>query len=238
MSHRFSCIFMILCAVIGGPAYAWEKQWNEAPAIQDSCLSYDGRYSEAPLFRIAAKADPKIHFFTRKESCAERAGSSCPARMKAYLVDGDVVFGGPEDGNFRCVYYGTAKGTIVAGFIPADNLAPFVENEDLTQDFLVGTWTHAGNPEIVITAVGENKVSADGEASWPGVGKQARNTGGFSAVGSPAGKEITFREGDDTYSYRVALLRRGPYLVAKDNSYCGGMNVRFSGILMKVHAGK
>ena len=158
--------------------------------------------------------------------------------MKTYLIDGDVVFGGPEDKDFRCVYYGTAKGTIVAGFISSANLVPLVENEDLTQDFLVGTWTYEGNPKIIITALGENKVRAGGEASWPGVGRQARHTGGFNAVGAPAEKEITFREGDDAYSCKVDLLRRGPYLVAKDNSYCGGMNVRFSGILMKVHGGK
>jgi hypothetical protein len=157
--------------------------------------------------------------------------------MKAYLVDGDVVFGGPEDKNFRCVYYGTAKGTIVAGFVAADNLAPVAENEDLTQDFLVGTWSSDGNPTIAIAAAGEKEVRAEGEAWWRGLG-DSYHTGSFSAVASPVGKEITFREGDGAYSCKVDLLRRGPYLVAQDNSFCGGMNVRFSGILMKVRGGK
>src|SRR5690242_20578157 len=137
MPHRFSCLAVILCAVAGTPAWAWEKQWNEAPAIEDSCLTYDARYSEAPMFRVTAKTqNEKVYLFSRKIACT--AGSSCQARMKAYLVDGDVVFGGPEDKNFRCIYYGTAKGKIVAGFVSADNLAPFAEAEDLTQDFLVG----------------------------------------------------------------------------------------------------
>jgi hypothetical protein len=233
-----SCLAMALGAVTGAPARAWEKQWNEAPRIEDSCSTYDARYSEAPLFRVAAKSkQERVYFFSQKVSCAER-GSRCPSRTKAYLVDGDVVFGGPEDRNFRCVYYGTANATIVAGFVATDNLVRFAENEDLTRDFLVGTWTYDGNPTIVITAAGNNKVTADGEASWPGVGKQARNTGGFSAVASPSGKEITFREGDDAYSCKVDLLRRGPYLVAQDNAYCGGLNVRFSSILMKLRGGK
>jgi hypothetical protein len=241
MPHRPTCFSIILCAVIGTPADAWEKQWNQAPAIEDSCLTYDARYSEAPLFRVAARnnnksQNEKVYFFSRKIACTQ--ASSCPARMKAYLVDGDVVFGGPQDKNFRCVYYGTAKGTIVAGFVAADNLAPFAEDENLTQDFLVGVWTYDGNPQIAITAAGNDQVSATGEAAWPGLGSQARHTGSFSAVASPAGKEITFREGDDAYSCKVDLLRRGPYLVAQDNSYCGGMNVRFSGILMKVRGGK
>jgi hypothetical protein len=236
MSRSLSCLSVILCAVFGAPAYAWEKQWNEAPAIEDSCLTYDARYSEAPLFRITAKSEnEKAYLFSRKIACT--AGSSCPARMKAYLVDGDVVFGGPEDKNFRCIYYGTAKGKIVAGFVSADNLAPFAEAEDLTQDFLIGTWSSDGNPTIAITAAGEREVKAEGEALWRGLG-DSYHTGGFSAVAAPVGKEIAFREGNDAYSCKVDLLRRGPYLVAQDNSYCGGMNVRFSGILMKVRGGK
>jgi hypothetical protein len=117
----------------------------------------------------------------RKDRAVQRA-------RKAYLVDGDLVFGGPEDKNFRCVYYGTAKGTIVAGFLSADNLVPLAENEDLTQDFLVGTWTYEGNPRIVIAAAGHDEVSAEGEAWWRGLG-QSYHTGEFSAVASPAGKE-------------------------------------------------
>lgn len=236
MPQRLSCFFVALAAGIGTPAYAWEKQWNEAPAIEDSCLSYDARYSEAPLFRITAKSqNDRAYFFSRKLACTE--GPSCPARMKAYLVDGDVVFGGPADKNFRCVYYGTAQGKIVAGFVSTDNLVPFAEDEVLTRDFLVGTWSSGGNPTIAITAAGEKEVSAEGEAWWRGLG-DSYHTGSFSAVAAPAGKEITFREGNDAYSCKVDLLRRGPYLVAQDNAYCGGMNVRFSGILMKVRVEK
>lgn len=87
----------MLCILISRPAHAWEKRWNEAPAIEDSCLAYDDRYSEAPLFQVvAAKSkNEKVYFFSRKTACPQ--GSSCPSRMKAYLVDGDVVFGGSID---------------------------------------------------------------------------------------------------------------------------------------------
>ncbi len=236
MPRRLSCVSVFLCAVFALPAHAWEKQWNEAPAIEDSCVAYDARYSEAPLFRIVAKSqNEKVYLFSRKMACTE--GSSCPTRMKSYLVDGDVVFGGPEDKNFRCIYYGTVQGKIVAGFVAADNLAPFAENEDLTRDFLIGTWSSDGNPTIAIAASGEKAVRAEGEAWWRGLG-DSYHTGSLSAVAAPVGKEITFPEGNDAYSCTVDLLRRGPYLVAKDNSYCGGMNVHFSGILMKVRGGK
>jgi hypothetical protein len=233
-----SCLAMALCTGTGAPARAWEKQWNEAPRIEDSCSTYDARYSEAPLFRVAAKSkQERVYFFSQKVSCAER-GSRCPSRMKAYLVDGDVVFGGPEDRNFRCVYYGTANATLVAGFVATDNLMSFAEDQELTQDFLLGTWTYDGNAKIVITPVGKDKVRAKGEAGWPGIGRYARHVGEFRAVASWAGKEITFREGDGEYDCRVDLLRRGPYMVAHDNTNCGGLNVRFSSILMKLRSGK
>ena len=109
MSHQVSCTFLILCAVIGGPAYAWVKQWNEAPAVEDACLTYDARYSEAPLFRVTAKdKNEKVYFFSRKLACAQCA--SCPAGMIGYLVVGVVVCGRPEVKYFRFVYFGTTKG--------------------------------------------------------------------------------------------------------------------------------
>src|SRR5690242_7353642 len=238
MPRRLSCFsMMVLCAVFGMPAHAWEKQWTEAPAIEDSCVAYDDRYSEAPLFRVTAKSpNERVYFFSRKIACT--SGSSCPARMKSYLVDGDVVFGGPADKKFRCVYYGSSKGTIVAGFIAADQLAPFAEDDELTQDFLVGTWSHNGNPKIIITAAEKNQVGAEGEAWWPRPRIAPYHEGSFSAVATPAGKEITFRDGNDADSCKVDVLRRGPYLVAQDNDHCGGVNVRFSGILMKLRGGK
>jgi hypothetical protein len=238
-SRTLSLLVMTYGAVIATPTYAWEKQWNEAPAVEDSCSTYDARYSEAPLFRISGKSkDERVYFFSKKIFC-DGGDSTCPARMKAYLVDGDVVFAGPEDKNFRCVYYGTRKGAIIPGFISADHLVPYPEDDEVTQDFLVGTWTYEGNRKIVIAAAGKNKVRASGEAGWPGLGEQARHTGSFKAVASVvAGKEITLREGPNQYDCRVDLLRRGPYLVATDNTYCGGLNVRFSGILMKVRGGK
>ena len=65
---------MILCAVFGAQAYAWEKQWNEAPAIEDSCLTYDARYSEAPLFQVATRSqNEKVYFFSRKIACTQAA---------------------------------------------------------------------------------------------------------------------------------------------------------------------
>ena len=234
----WSCLAMVLCAVTSAPIHAWEKQWNEAPAIEDACLAYDDRFSEAPLFRIAAKSkQEKAYFFSRKVPCAQDE-SRCPSRMKSYLVDGDVVFGGQEDKNFRCVYYGTAKGKILAGFVSTDQLVLFAEDQELAQNFLVGTWTYDGNPKIVITAAGKGKVRAEGEAWWPGPRIPPFHEGSFSAVAAPAGKEITFREGEGEYDCKVDLLRRGPYLVARDNEHCGGANVRFSGILMKLRSGK
>lgn len=234
MTKRLWLVALALLSPTTGSA--WEKQWEE-PAVEDSCDTYDARYSEAPLFRIQAttKGAP-VHLYSEKAACA--ANDTCAAREKIYLIEGDAVFGGPEDKGFRCVYYGTRKGGIVSGFVPTSNLAAYDESEPLTPAFLIGTWTYEGNPKIVITAAGQGRVKAKGEASWPGVGKDARHTGEFAAEAAIAGKEIKFRTGGDDYDCEVDMLRRGPYLVAVDNSYCGGLNVRFSSILVKLGKGK
>ena len=224
---------MLLFAAITTPSFAWTKQWG-TPAVEDQCLTYDASYSEAPLFQIVtAEKKEQVHFYSMKVSCTTNTAECKSAQAKAYLIRGDVVFSGPEDKGYRCVYYGTRRGKILAGFIQTKNLAPYLKNENLTRAFLVGIWTYDGNPKITITAVGKDKVKAVGKAYYDGL--NSMNTGEFAATASFSGKEMVFRDGDDSVACIVHLLRRGPYLVAVDNQNCGGHNVSFSSILIKLH---
>jgi len=61
------------------------------------------------------------------------------------------------------------------------------------------------------------------------------NDGAFGATAAvPGSGELIFRDGEGDAMCEVKLHRRGPYLVASDNSQCGGMNVRFNGIYTKM----
>jgi hypothetical protein len=205
---------------------------GEAPRPKETCLTYDSRYEEAPLMRVKAGiAAAKMNF--RKEAKACPADSTaCPWRQKAYLVPGDVAFVGPELRGFRCAYYGTANGDIVAGFLPTDALEVTPDGGNLDAAFLSGTWAHLGLNPITFTSADGKAVHAKGKGIWHGL-PGVVHSGSFSATAEPKGDSIEFRESDGGLGCEVKIGRRGPYLVVSDNSYCGGMNVRFQGIYVK-----
>jgi hypothetical protein len=133
---------------------------------------------------------------------------------------------------YRCAYFGTAKGDIVAGFLPTDALEATSNDGRLDAAFLSGTWTMLGENPITFTRpAGGTAVHATGKGLWSGRAGVV-HTGSFSARGEPEGDSATFR-GPGVVSCEVTVRRRGPYLVASDNSQCGGMNVRFQGIYVR-----
>ena len=199
---------------------------------EETCVSYDPRYEEAPLMQVkAGVAQGKVHFQRRAEPCPPNP-ESCPSLQKAYLVPGDVVLAGSVVHGFRCAYYGTAKGDIAAGFLPANLLEPARNDGDLDSAFLSGTWTMLGQNPITFTAAGEKAVQATGMASWqgrPGV----VHSGSFSARARLQGDSAEFRDSAVGGTCEIKIRRRGPYLLVSDNNQCGGMNVRFQGIYVK-----
>jgi hypothetical protein len=194
------------------------------------CVPYDSAYESAPLFRVkAAAGQPRVYLYKQTKRCP--GDQPCASRQKAYLVDGDVVFAGPESEGFHCSYYGTPKGKIIAGFIPDENLTPESGDTSLTAEFVEGTWRFEDD-SIAIKAAGPGKVEAEGNAIYQT--SMTENDGAFTATASvPAPSELVFRDGEGDAMCEVRLHRRGPYLVASDNSQCGGMNVRFNGIYTK-----
>ena len=201
---------------------------DEQPKVEKECLSYDSAYENAPLFAVkTGPNEQRAWLYKQTQLCPK--DKPCGSRQKAYLVSGDVVFAGPPNRGFRCAYYGRPNGKIVAGFIPIDNLKALTEDTSLSIDFVIGTWNYE-NDSIAMKAVAAGQVSGDGQASYQTA--ETVNEGSFSAQAPLAAgqKELVFKEGNDESSCVVKLHRRGPYLVASDNNYCGGLNVRFDGI--------
>lgn len=201
---------------------------DEQPKAAQACLSYDSAYENAPLFAVkSAAGQARVYLYNRTQRCSN--DQPCASRQKTYLVSSDVVFGGPPNQGFRCTYYGSASGKIVASFIPIDNLQTLIEDNGLSIDFVAGTWKYESD-SIVIRAAAPERVSGDGQAYYQT--SETVNEGSFSAQAPVAAgqKELVFKEGDDESSCVVKLHRRGPYLIASDNGNCGGLNVSFNGI--------
>jgi hypothetical protein len=204
---------------------------DEQPKVEQECLTYDSAYENAPLFAVKPSSNAeRAYLYKQAQPCPE--GKPCRSRQKAYLVSGDVVFAGPPNRGFRCVYYGKSSGKIVAGFVPVENLKAMAEDNGMSTDFLIGTWKYESD-SINIKAAVAGQVAGDGQASYQTA--ETVNEGSFSAQAPLASgqKELVFKEGNDESSCVVKLHRRGPYLVASDNSNCGGLNVSFGGIYTK-----
>lgn len=209
---------------------------DEQPKVEQECLSYDSAYENAPLFNVKpSSGEERVYLYKRTQPCPKE--KPCGSRQKPYLLSGDVVFAGPPNQGFRCAYYGSRDGKIVAGFIPIENLRALDENNGfgLTVDFVMGTWKYE-NDSIEIKAAAAGQINGDGQAYYQTA--ETVNDGAFSAQATLASgqKELVFKEGNDESSCVVKLHRRGPYLVASDNNNCGGLNVRFNGIYTKAKA--
>lgn len=212
-------------------AKPFREDWSESPRIEETCLTYDARYANGELLGVTAeRLDAQVHFYAKASSCVE--GAPCPARQKNYLVPGDVVLGAPADKGFRCVYYGTKAGKLLAGFLPVSNLKQIDEQTTLSPEFLEGTW-HGGDDSLVFKRVGA-KLTVHGDAIWDGgtTTLGGRNVHVGSVTGPVQFDGLMARVNEDG-ECDLVMNRRGPYLLVNDNNRCGGVNVRFSGIFVR-----
>jgi hypothetical protein len=167
------------------------------------------------------------------------SGARCTFVRKAYLVPGDQVLVSAPYNGFRCAYFG-AHGRLSVGFVPEAALE-VVAHEDLaaTPSFLQGRWRDSD--DALVFAVTGSKVSVAGEAYWPGKSPAYRPDGSIISVheGDVEGEvqlrgaqfDVSGQSEDDCH---VWGRRRGPYLIVEDNFHCGGANVRFEGLYVKV----
>lgn len=213
----------------GAPApKPFSQEWaNDPPPVEDTCEPANDRYAMAPLLRIApAKGGDRVYLLAKKQPCA--GAGRCPHR-RGYLVAGDVVLAGPEDRGFRCVYFGTRRGALATGFVPAEALAPATAETTITAAWLAGEWRRDEASRIRIAAAGGNKLRFAGDGHWQGM--HSRNIGSFEAEAAVApGPTLVVRDDD---ACAVVFERRGPYLLVNDNAGCGGHNVRFAGIYFR-----
>lgn len=178
----------------------------KAPAAEQTCLAYDSAYESAPLFKIKPGAgQQRVDLYNQRKRCAD--DRPCASRQKSYLVTGDVVFASAPADGFRCVYYGTAKGHIIAGFVPVDNLAAITEERALSTEFVTGKWMYEGD-SIEIKPDGSGQVSGEGQAYYQTA--ETVNEGEFEAKGSlnPGQSELVFKQGAGDTECVVTVRRR------------------------------
>lgn len=254
ISTRSAISAAFLAAFVGLPAPAAAQNLNDR-GICPGVLVY-GEDIPIRLMRVIAPA-PRTHFV---EDQLTKPKSSCPSeaaecRRKGFVVPGDDLLAGWTKGAYLCTAYISpnarpAKGQFpeTNGYLPATALeavaVPAVKPSDWA-----GKWTRPAEAEITISVLQGGRLKLAGQASYgsldPGrVARGAVNVGELEGEATPKGNMMAFGEdytdptkpfdADDRSECRARLRLFGRYLVVEDNMGCGGANVSFAGIYIRL----
>jgi hypothetical protein len=187
---------------------------------------------------------PRVNFVKSADIQKGCPSGAASCRDKAYLVPGDeVVIIGSGD-PFVCASFVGPKGQGTEGFLPraAITIAP---SQPAAAESWIGRWRGSPEQEIVIgKGAGQDRLKVKGDATYGAldperVKRGAVNLGSLEGEAPVQGTTLSFAMGEngtlafdkgDEYECKVRLRRLGPYLLVKDNTMCGGMNVTFTGI--------
>jgi hypothetical protein len=185
--------------------------------------------SDAAEFKLATVGGnwtARIHFLNDDDGCP---GPEVRCETKSYLITGDQVLISRKYGAWVCGWYQPRKGGETVGWLPANKLvmaepppAPPALNN------WIGLWKYERKTLDIRRDGKSGLLKVKGYAIWEGVGANV-HVGGVEAVAQPRGNELVLVEEE----CRVTLKLIGDYVVANDNSGCGGVNVRFDGVFLK-----
>jgi hypothetical protein len=216
--------------------------------VQTHAESTDCELNNIALGRVIT-TEPTLHFMAGPS----KHGPSCPSaeaacKLKAYLVPGDEVLVGAADGPYVCASFKSDAFVQTTGWLPRAALqltppeAPSVRQWD-------GKWRADADTEIVVKSHG-NEVMVSGTASWGGsdperVKSGAVHTGEIDGKGKPQGHILAIGYDPDKSGFpppeaaapdvcAARLNLYGRYLMVEDNGKCGGLNVSFTGLYVRV----
>lgn len=213
-----------------------------AVPAQAGCVSTD-IVQDTTRVATVRPGSARVHFVQVDALRRHCPDASTACRAPAYVIPGDAVLVAHREGAFTCAAFVDARGVATVLFLPTAALASapsaFVPS-------FAGDWT-APEQALEIRAARGRAFSVRGDATWGrGDRRRAENggvhTGEVEGVARPAGGVLAFTQGQgatlpygqgDEFDCRLRLFRRGPYLLARDNNNCGGVNVSFSGIYIR-----
>jgi hypothetical protein len=203
------------------------------------------------LARVVA-TEARVHFIAGRgeRTACPSADSGC--RQKAYLVPGDEVLVDTADGPYVCTFFKSQTGTETRGWLPraAVQITP-PESVPLRQ--WDGKWRRDREAQIVIKST-QNELDVSGNAMWGSYDRQrvkrgAVHVGELRGKGKPRGQMLALGWDPDRANFpspgdqapddcAAKLELYGRYLVVEDNKGCGGINVSFGGIYIRVPSAK
>lgn len=242
-SFGAATVALAILAIFTAPVFAQESTCNGVVSFGDE--------SALRLMEVQG-AGPRVHFIENRS----KQKPNCPAeseacKRKGFVVPGDQVLALANPAPMPCVSYiapgaRRVKGVFseTSGYLPASALKELPAAPRL-EDW-AGTWSRNAEAEITLTTAG-GKIKVAGQATYgaldPGrVKRGGVNMGELEGEATPKGNMLplgpgydgTRPFGDDRSECRAKLRLFGRYLVVEDNGACGGMNVSFSGIYVRL----
>ena len=145
------------------------------------------------------------------------------------MIAGTMVAVGDIQAGFVCVHVSNGHSE-TDGWLPADQVQIALLPSPPPSITWVGTW-HFQNNEIRLQVRGDSLHGA-GTAIWRGL--YTAHTGNFEADAIPNDSRLEFTEGLAPGECRLSLTLMEDMLAVVDNQACGGMNVTFSGLYVRI----
>jgi hypothetical protein len=208
----------------------------------------DCELNKVALARVVQK-DARLNFIAghseRTPACPS-AESAC--RLRAYLVPGDEVLVDTADGPYVCTFFKSQAGSESRGWLPRAALQIASPAPAPAQNW-DGKWHRDQEAQIVIKSE-QNEVEVAGHAIWgendpQRVKRGSVHEGALEGKGRPRGQTLAIGYDPNRSDFLPApdqapdgcaakLELYGRYLKVEDNGACGGINVSFSGIYVRV----
>ena len=202
------------------------------PAIAADCRGLGPVGTPAVLHEVDGRNGPVffVHGSTDRPGCPN---DSAACRSTVSLPSGNRVVVGVAEGPWVCASHADRRGKVVAGWLPAGALTAVPDTTPTRTTDWAGRWRDSAGRSIRLTTMPDGSVLVRAEAdAGGGQPRRGHGTNSVTAQFTPENAETVFTVGPDGATRpdapgeanlcRMALQRRGPYLIVQDNARCGG----------------
>ncbi len=186
----------------------------------------------AELVEVAPGPNRYFHAGDEREGCP---APTAACRRKGYVVAGDRLVAWEAKGPLtRVTYLAPGAKRPSEGWVETAALRRVTLAPPKSADW-IGGWSGWESEIDINRGTKPGTFHLGGNATWGAhdpdrVKRGGVNFGMFGAdVPEPAGNALALADSEEP-DCRIALRLLGPYLVARDNGRCGGLNVSFSGV--------
>lgn len=184
------------------------------------------------LAKVTARKGERVYFYKdwEDENCPD--DKNC--REKSYLISGNEVITSRTYGKWTCAWYQPKKGAETVGWILTEKLKAFGSDPNPALNSWLGYWKYYDNSIEIERDKQTGYLKITGNAIWKGLGDNV-HVGELEFIQKPQAAVLDLGDSteDGKYDCWATLRLVGKYLIAFDNSNCGGMNVRFNGVYVK-----